>query len=349
MLVDSLLRQMSPEEKVAQCLMPAVYSSSDSHTLDKIKEYARLGVGGIILLKGDPSSVTVIADSLRKWSHIPPFIAIDAEWGLSMRLKDTPSFPRNGDLPENITENQMFEYGEELARECRILGINMILGPVLDIADRGSYIGRRSYGTNPKRVALLGVAYAQGLESGNIVSVAKHFPGHGAVSSDTHKARAVIDRSLQSLDSIDLYPFRQYIRHGLSAVMAGHLAFPAIDPDALPAAVSPIVLTDLLRKDLGFKGLILTDALNMTGAAGTTAADAVAAGADIVLAPLSTVPEINNMMRQFYPDSVSNRDNPSIDEHVRRILFRKLLLGIPSKVSDKDEAELNRELGKYRR
>ena len=328
---DSVFRLLSPEQKAAQCLFPAVYAQSDPYTLGKIKEYAEMGVGGLILLKGDPHSVAVIADSLKQWSAVPPIIALDAEWGLAMRLSDTPRFPDNGHIGTSATEDLMFEYGAEIARECQLIGVNMILGPVLDIAGKGSYIGNRSFGLDKDRVALLGVAYARGLESGNVISVAKHFPGHGAVTSDTHRRKGIIERSLQSLDSIDLHPFREYISHDLSAIMVGHIAFPAIDPEALPAAVSSPVITDLLRRDLGFRGLIITDAMNMQGAEGMSAADAIEAGADIILAPKSTSAEINGILSRFYPDSLSRAADSTLDNHVKRILFKKFLINDPAK------------------
>ncbi|MDE6339460.1 MAG: hypothetical protein K2K97_06705 [Muribaculaceae bacterium] len=327
--VDSILRLMTPEQKSAQCLIPAIYASADPYTLKRIKEYAELGTGGIILLKGDPLSVAIIADSLQRWSAISPFIAIDAELGLAMRLTDTPRFPSNGNISPEADDDSMFEYGAELARECRLLGINMVLGPVLDIAGKDSYIGSRSIGTDKERVARMGIAYARGLESGNVISVAKHFPGHGAVTVDTHRRKGIIERSLQSLDSIDLYPFREYIAQDLSAIMVGHIAFPAIDPDALPAAVSKAVITDLLRTDLGFRGLILTDAMNMRGAEEMSAADAIDAGADLILAPKSTTAEIHNILSRFYPDSITRTQVSPLDEHIKRILFKKMLINDP--------------------
>lgn len=325
--VDSVIRTMTPEQKSAQCLIPAVFASSDAYTLQKIKEYARMGVGGLILLKGDARSASVIADSLNKWSEIPPFIAIDAEWGLAMRLDDAPYFPIAGRIRPEADEKIMFDYGAELADECSLLGINMLLGPVLDVADSHSYIGNRSLGTDKERVTNLGIAFAKGVESRNVISVAKHFPGHGAVKGDTHRHKEIISRSLQSLDSIDLYPFRNYIANGLSGIMVGHIAFPAIDPELMPSAVSKAVMTDLLCNDLGFKGLIVTDAMNMLGSEGKSAADAVEAGADIILAPKSTEDEIKNIMGRFYPDSLSITTENPLDSHVKKILFRKFLMG----------------------
>lgn len=320
---DSAILAMSKERKAAQFFMPAIYASADPYSLLRIKEYADLGVGGIILLKGDSKSASIIADSLSKWSALPPFIAIDAEWGLAMRLKDAPEFPINSRISEDADEEILYEYGSEMARECRRIGINMVLGPVLDITSEGTYIGRRSFGNNPERVSTLSIAYARGLESGNVMSVAKHFPGHGAARGDSHRAKQNIERSLQSLDSIDLKPFRRYIEQRLSGIMIGHLAFPAIDPEMLPAAVSRPVITDLLRTDMGFDGLVLTDAMNMLGAEGYGADKAIEAGADMILAPTDTRREIKNIIAAMEREDITEND---IDIHLRRILFKKYLL-----------------------
>ncbi|MDE5975333.1 MAG: hypothetical protein K2G69_02150, partial [Muribaculaceae bacterium] len=251
-----------------------------------------------------------------------------AEWGLGMRLKDAPAFPRNGRISGNADEQLMFEYGSEVARECRRIGVNMVLGPVVDVVgNTEGIIGNRSFGSDRERVALLGTAYARGVESGRVISVAKHFPGHGSPSGDSHKEMQVISRSLHTLDSIDLYPFRRYIETGLSGIMVGHLAVPAIDPDMLPAAVSPVVITDLLRGELDFKGLVLTDALNMGGAEGYGSDAAIMAGADIVVAPEDTRKEIGRLLTL----ARSNHELlPLIDDRCRRILFYKYLVSSES-------------------
>lgn len=314
------IQTLDTAQKAAQLVMPTVYASSDQITVELVKDYARMGVGGIIFLKGDIESAKALVDTFRLYSIVEPFIGIDAEWGLGMRLHDAPKFPANGDINERVPEQLLFDYGREVADESRKIGINMILGPVLDISSPRSYIGRRSYGTDPKRVTDYAIAYARGVESGNVMSVAKHFPGHGAAVGDSHKSLPSINRSLQSIDSIDLQPFKSYIANGLSGVMVGHLAFPAIDPKGLPAALSKTVITDLLRTDLNFKGIVFTDALNMLGAKGMGADKAILAGTDIVLAPTNTEAEINNIINAMRSGELSMKQ---IDRHLERILSKK--------------------------
>lgn len=323
---DSLLASMDIESKVGQCFMPTIFSRADSLTLARLDTYINdLHVGGVVLLKGDLRGASEM--SLRaSEASVALFTAIDAEWGLGMRLMDAPDFPRNGRLSPDADEQDLFDYGREVARECRRVGINMVLGPVVDVVENpAGVIGSRSFGGDPVRVADLGVAYARGVESGGVLSVAKHFPGHGSPAGDSHKSLQVIKRSLHQLDSVDLYPFRSYIDAGLSGVMVGHLAVPAIDPEVLPGAVSEVVIKDLLRNELGFKGLVLTDALNMRGVSGYGAKAAILAGADIVIGPADTSAEITDVITAVKNGEIA----PGvIDDRCRRILFYKTLLGL---------------------
>ncbi len=319
---DSVLSGLSVSEKAAQLFMPAVYAEAGPADISRVRKYARAGVGGIVLLKGDCAGASALVDSLVRMSAIPPFVSIDAEWGLAMRLADAPRFPANGSIDEKVGEELMYDYGAELARECRKLGINMVLGPVIDVDSGGGFIGKRSFGMDPERVSMLSTAYAQGLSSGGILSVAKHFPGHGSVSTDSHKDKGVISRSLHSLSSIDLRPFRNWIRLQLPGIMVGHLAVPSIDPDMLPAAVSPAVINDLLRHDLGFSGLVLTDALNMGGAEGYGPDKALEAGADIIIAPVDTYSGIRLITQAVEEGRIPEE---RLDEAVGRILSYKYL------------------------
>lgn len=320
---DSVLRKLTLEEKAAQLLMPALYSRTDCWTLDQLREYAGSCVGGILLLQGISPDASRVSDSISRWSMIPPFVALDAEWGLAMRFKDAPSFPLNSRISAEADEAAMYDYGAEVARECRLVGVNMVLGPVLDVDAPGGKMGRRSFGRDPRRVATLGVAYGRGVTDGGVIAVAKHFPGHGSAPQDSHVRTGTIGSDLARLDSVDLLPFREWIRQGLPAIMAGHLALPAVDSLSRPAAVSPAVLTGLLKKRMRFEGLVLTDALNMKGAEGYGPVDAILAGADIVVAPVSTPEAIESIVSAVKSGRLPQR---VLNEHVRRVLFHKYLL-----------------------
>jgi len=325
---DSVAATMSDREMAAQVLMPAIYS--DSASIARLRLYTdSIRPGGIILLKGDASSARHIARTLTAKSRHGILIGIDAEWGLAMRIAGAPEFPRNGRISPHATEQDMYDYGYELAREARLIGINTIFAPVLDVAPESGegIMGTRSFGPDPARVASLGVSFARGLEDGNIISVAKHFPGHGSASTDSHRSRPVILRSRALLDSTDLLPYRKYIEAGLSGIMIGHLTFPAIDSVKRSAVVSPPVITGLLRNEMKFPGLIFTDALNMRGLGDVAhpVRDAILAGADIILAPTDTRKAIEEILAALADGSLPRN---TLRERCRRILFTKYRLGL---------------------
>lgn len=341
-LADSVLKSMTLEEKIGQCLMPSINSESDPYTLNFIAELIdRHHIGGVVLLKGDMESAKKIS-SLGASAKVPLFISIDAEWGLGMRLKDAPCFPKNGRINKDVDETLMFDYGREVADECRKTGINMVLGPVVDLSGlRRGVIGSRSFGTDPQRVADLSVAYAKGLESGGVISVAKHFPGHGSSTIDSHKGVAKVTRTISALDTLDFLPFRKYINSGLTGVMAGHIQVPALTPTREPAAVSPEILTGLLREEMGFKGLIMTDAFNMGGAKGFSGSQALAAGADIILCPDDLPKIIREIELQLENGEL---EESLIEEKCRRVLFTKALFGLWDKDTGSDDSiQINQE------
>lgn len=341
---DSIMHSMTLEEMAGQLIMPAVYADDSYASMRLVRQYATdCHVGGIVLLKGSVDAAKTIVDTLRRMLPVVPFIAIDAEWGLAMRLEGMPEFPRNGRISADADESVMFDYGYEVASECREIGINMVLGPVLDVLPPGrrqSGIGSRSFGSDPMRAADLGVAYAKGLEAGGVISVGKHFPGHGSADADSHKRLPVVAKTREQLEATDLLPFREYFRNGMSAIMTGHLQVPALDDAEIPVTVSKKILQDLLRKEVGFEGLIVTDAINMAGAKGYTAADAISAGADIVLAPANTEKELMNIV-----EAVRNGDlsAATLRDRVGRVLFYKYMVARrgreTEKIADRAQAE----------
>lgn len=320
---DSLFTQMTLEERVGQCLMPSIYSTDDAYTLSVFHKYIEdFHIGGIVLMQGDLKSAKTLAE-IGDDAVIPLFVAIDAEWGLGMRLKDAPIYPKNGDISKEAAETELYDYGRKIAEECRQAGINMVLGPVIDInSGYGGVIGNRSFGSDPEVVSEFGVAYAKGLESGGVVSVAKHFPGHGSTIMDSHLGVARINRDISALDTLDLKPFQEYIGAGLTGIMAGHIQALALDPDGKAASVSMDMLTSLLREEMGFKGLILTDAFDMGGAKGFSSAEALRAGADLILCPKNVGKEYQNLLKMVKSGELSL---DIINDRCRRILFVKFL------------------------
>lgn len=325
---DSVLLSMTVEERVGQLFMPSSYASIDHSTIKKLKSYvADYHVGGIVFLKGDISSQALLSDTLQSLSLTPLFIALDAEWGLNMRYSDAPRYPANGRL-SNASESVMYEYGYEIARQSRRLGINMLLGPVLDVVRvKEGVIGRRSFGPNSDKVASLGVAYSKGVEAGSVLTVSKHFPGHGSVKEDSHLTLPMVCCDSLELDSVDFKPFKEYIDAGLSGVMVGHIALPLIEKGMQSATLSSKIMKQILREDMDFEGLILTDAMNMGGAGRgeNLSMKALKSGADIIISPRDTDKEIKAVMSAIDSGEISIEE---INQKVRRILFFKYKVGL---------------------
>jgi beta-glucosidase-like glycosyl hydrolase len=289
--VDSIFDTMTMDEKIGQLFMITVdpRSSYHSQTIENIK---RQKIGGILFSGGKLDEEAESINLYQENSRIPLFISFDGEWGLSMRLKDdAPRFPKNIMIGA-IRNNELIRlYGEEIGRECNELGVQINFAPVLDVNvnPNNPVINIRSFGENPVVVAEKGIAYAQGLEERNVISVGKHFPGHGDTATDSHLTLPQINHDRARLDSVELYPFIKYTQAGLSGIMTGHLSVPALDGTAgLPTSLSSKVVTGLLTNSLSFQGLKITDALVMKGVARkkkSVCVEALLAGNDILLSP----------------------------------------------------------------
>ncbi|MDR0613660.1 MAG: serine hydrolase [Dysgonamonadaceae bacterium] len=299
--VDSIFDTMTLDEKIGQLFMVAAdpsLSNSDK-TLKYIREQK---IGGIIFFKGaledEAQSINLYGQS----SRVPLLISLDGEWGLSMRLENTPRFPKSMMLGA-IADNHLIQlYGAEVGRECRELGIHINFAPVLDVNSNpdNPVIGIRSFGENQRLVVEKAIAYSRGLESYGVMAVGKHFPGHGDTSKDSHKTLPVVDNTWRHINDIDLYPFRAFIEAGFSGIMTGHLSVPALDKTSrLPTSLSPKIVDKLLKKELKFKGLTFTDALNMKGASikKSNCVQALIAGNDILLYPEDPASEIAEVKR----------------------------------------------------
>jgi len=317
---------MSVEERVGQLFMPATFTTTDAATVARLRRYvADAKIGGVVFLRGDTASMKTLTTRLSALSRIPLLFAVDAEWGLGMRLTDAESFPHNSELG-NASERQMYDYGRRVGDDASRLGLNMLLGPVLDVASvPGSVMADRSYGAQPERVAALGAAYSRGVADAGVMPVAKHFPGHGATRADSHRKLPVVHRTRAALDSIDLLPFARYIALGLPAIMAGHVAMPALSGDSTPASVSYAILTGQLRDRMGFRGLIVTDAMNMYALHGMQRpyVATLLAGADIILVPEDTRAAEAEIMQALRDGALT----PAlVNDRCRRILIHKLRL-----------------------
>lgn len=330
--VNTTFKSLSPDERLAQLIVMAVdpRSAGAKELVDKyVSQYK---IGGLIYNENDIATQAKLTNYAQSVSKVPLLITLDAEWGLSMRLEDAPKFPRNLFLG-SISDDQLFyEYGLEVARECKRMGVNVNFAPVLDVIDRPkTVLGTRSYGSNPSLVGNHGVAFARGMEDGGVLSVMKHFPGHGSTTADSHLELPTVDKSLQELKQYDFAPFQHYIDAGLGGCLTAHLYIPAIDKRRVPGTMSKAYVTDLLQKKMHFNGLIFTDALGMEGAKevnGSVCVNAFLAGNDILLMPDKVEPEIAALKQAIAAGKIKQKD---VDARVKKILRFKYALGLDKK------------------
>ncbi|MBQ9218522.1 MAG: serine hydrolase [Muribaculaceae bacterium] len=337
--VDQTMAGLSPRERVAQLFVMAISPRDNEATRATVKQLVQDNkVGGFIYHESTIHDQVAITNYAQSLATVPLLMTIDGEWGVSMRLKDTPRFPRNLLLGAIDDDKLLYDYGREVAREMRRLGLHVNFAPVLDVNDnpRNPVIGSRSFGESPEEVARHSIAYARGLEDGGVLSVGKHFPGHGSSEEDSHKTLPVIDKKMHELNTCELVPFRRYIDAGLSGILTAHLFVPAIDSDMVPTTMSHKCVTGLLKDKLGFDGLIFTDALTMEGAQkylrGSACVRALQAGNDIMLMPANADTEVDAVMQAIASGALTQAD---IDQHCRKVLRYKYALGLtqPQQVS----------------
>ncbi|MDR0228674.1 MAG: serine hydrolase [Flavobacteriaceae bacterium] len=291
---DSVYNSLSTEQRIGQLFMVAAYSNkNEAHfkSLDKLVQEQQ--VGGVIFFQGGPVRQAVLNNRLQALSKVPMMVGIDGEWGLSMRLDSTYRFPFNMTLGAVQDMSLIESLGKATAKQAKRLGIQFNFGPVVDvnINPANPIIGVRSYGETRDIVTNRAVAFTKGYQSEGIFATAKHFPGHGDTSTDSHHALPVIPFDEDRMNKIELYPYKELIKNDLSSVMVAHLNVSAFEPDdKLPSSLSYNIVTKLLREQLGFEGLIFTDALNMKAASnylkpGEVDLAAFKAGNDLLLFP----------------------------------------------------------------
>jgi beta-N-acetylhexosaminidase len=267
--VNRSMDSLSIEQKVAQCFMLACYTSGVSKNMDYVERMVQQGkCGGLLFFKGDPSAQAYWVDRLQRQSKTQLLVAIDGEWGISMRLDSTTIFPRQLTLGA-ITDNQwIYKMGQEIGRQCREVGVNVNFAPVSDVNNNPNnpVINDRSFGEDKMRVALKALEYGMGMQNEKVLACAKHFPGHGDTDKDSHYGIPVINKSLGQLDALELFPFKVLFTNGIGSTMSAHLSLPQLDKTGIPASLSTEITTNLLKNSLNFKGLVFTDALNMKGA-----------------------------------------------------------------------------------
>ncbi|HAR35636.1 MAG TPA: beta-N-acetylglucosaminidase, partial [Acidobacteria bacterium] len=335
--VEKTIRKMSLEEKIGQLVVTRYtgeFFNYDSPYLKNLEELVKkYHLGGLILFGGEALETAYFNNHFQKLARVPLLIASDLERGTGNQVTGATLFPPLMALGAADSEELAYEMGRVTALEGRALGIHMTYAPVVDvnINPDNPIINTRSVGEDPEQVARITRAFIKGCQSHGMMATAKHFPGHGDTDQDSHSLLPVIKANEERLRRVELYPFQAAIEAGVDSIMTAHLYLPALEPEeGLPATLSPRILTGLLRQQLGFKGLIVTDALEMRGITGyfgdeEAALRALQAGADLLLLPPDPVRVIERLTR-----AVRSGELPlsRVEESLRRVLLAKTRLGL---------------------
>lgn len=344
--VDSVYQRLDERARLAQLIMPIIYPRPEDTSL-LIERLKKEQWGGILFQKGLLADQRTLTTKLQAASRVPLLITLDGEWGLYMRLKDAPRYPRNKGLGDKQDLQLLEAYGTEVARQCRLMGIHVNFAPVVDVNSnpKNPVIGTRSFGSTPERVISSAVAYGRGLERGGVLSVAKHFPGHGDTSEDSHKTLPTVSASKERMQKLELAPFRGYFRAGLGGIMTAHLRVPAYDPSGTPASLSPAITRELLRGDLDFRGLVFTDALEMRGAqvspGQSVAVEALRAGNDVLLGPSHPQQALEELLQAKRQGLITESQ---VEQHCKRLLAFKYALIIRKAQSDASAEDIKRRI-----
>ncbi|MBE9480350.1 MAG: serine hydrolase, partial [Bacteroidetes bacterium] len=328
-----VFNSLSPDERIAQLLIVRANNPGEDY-FDHIDKYIKdYNIGGVTFFKSSPLKQALQTNLWQSIAKTPLFISIDAEWGLGMRLENTISFPFQITLGAIKNDSLVYEMGSEIAKQCKRLGIQMNFAPVVDINcnPKNQVINSRSFGEDRTNVSAKGLAYMKGLQDNGIIAVAKHFPGHGDTETDSHKTLPIVNHSKERLDSLELYPFKELINNGLDGIMIAHLYLPSYESQENTAAtLSKPVVTGILKDKMDFKGLIVTDALDMKGVTkyfkpGNIEVKALEAGNDILLLPSDVPKAIKKIKKAIKKGIISQSD---IDEKCKKILKFKYKSGL---------------------
>ncbi|MDT8323730.1 MAG: glycoside hydrolase family 3 N-terminal domain-containing protein [Bacteroidota bacterium] len=326
--IDSTLAGLSARQRIAQLLVPFSFANLEEKTLRALARSVRgQGVGGVLLSRGTETDARTLIDSLRQWAAIPLLLTADFENGPGMRLQGALELPSMMGLAATRSPDLAYRAGRAVAEEALDIGFHMNFAPVADINSNpeNPIINVRSFGEDRELVADMTEAYARGMQDAGLIATAKHFPGHGDTDVDSHTGLPMISATRARLDSVELYPFRRLVDAGILSVMTAHIALPALTGDStLPATLSRVVLDSLLRKELGFRGLIVTDAMNMKALTRTGVrnlpATALGAGADLLLIPGDIEESIDSVQAAIARGEL---DSVRVYRSVRRVLAYK--------------------------
>lgn len=332
--VDNQYNQLTLEQRIGQLFMVSIASDQGAASTNKIKTLIKEhSIGGVIFSKGGPVRQAQLCNEYQSLSKVPLLVGMDAEWGLAMRLDSTYAFPWNMTLGA-IQDNSIVEkVGYQIGKHAKRLGVHINFAPDIDINTnpKNPIIGNRSFGESREAVAEKGIAFMKGMEQAGVLSSGKHFPGHGDTAVDSHHALPVIPFSRARLDSLELYPFKRLIENGLSSVMVAHLEVPSMElKEGLPSSLSEQIISGILQEEMGFEGLVFTDALNMQGASkygveGDVELAAFRAGNDILLMPENVQQAKEKLLKAYNRGKISEK---RLSLSVKKILMAKYKAGL---------------------
>ncbi|MGL5235130.1 MAG: glycoside hydrolase family 3 protein [Empedobacter falsenii] len=332
--VNEKYNSMSLEEKVGQLFIVAAYTNRDAvHENDIQKLIEEEHIGGLIFMQDQAAHQIELTNKFQSISKIPLLIGMDAEWGLAMRLKGVERFPWNMTLGALRDNKLVYQIGKQIGIQANRMGVQFNFSPSVDVNvnPNNPIIGNRSFGSNPDRVAEKGIAYMDGMRAQNVLSSAKHFPGHGNTDQDSHKVLPLIPDNKADLEKYHIAPFKKMIDEGVQSIMVAHLNVPALEPDPkIPSTLSKNIITDYLKGELQFKGIVITDALNMDGVAkmfpaGDVDYRAFVAGNDILLFSQNV-----HVGKQKIIDAINKGQisEARLEESVKKILMAKYITGL---------------------
>ncbi len=333
--VERQLSEMTIDQKIGQLIMVRASTKGKkgerASILNQIRKYH---IGGLCFFQGDPRRQVDYINEFQAASKVPLLVSIDGEWGLGMRYPEhTMSFPRQLTLGAIQDNSLIYEMGLEVARQMRRTGIHVNFAPVVDVNNnpRNPVINDRSFGEDKYNVAAKSYAYMKGMQDGGLIACAKHFPGHGDTDVDSHYGLPTITHSRERLTSVEMMPFKSLVDEGIASIMVAHLHLPALDDrEHRPATLSRPIVTDILRGEIGFDGLIFTDAMEMKGVAdhfpnGVSDAEAILAGNDVILLPNDIDKTVTTIKAYIASGSLTEA---RLDESVRRVLRAKQQVGL---------------------
>ncbi|MDX5422102.1 MAG: serine hydrolase [Hymenobacteraceae bacterium] len=332
--VDSVMLTLSPEQRIGQLFMVAAYSNKDERHYREIDTLvSRYGIGGVMFMQGGPVRQAKLTNRYQRQAKVPMLVAMDAEWGLGMRLDSSMHFARQMTLGAMTDEKYVYLMGREIALKMKRMGVNVSFSPVLDVNVNSAnpVIGSRSFGESKEGVTRRGIAYIKGLQDHGVIAVAKHFPGHGDTDTDSHHALPVIKHDMKRLTEVELYPFNKSFEAGVMGVMVAHLYLPAVDSTKnLATTLSKPLVTGLLKEKMKYKGLVFTDALNMKGVSkyykpGEVDLKALMAGNDVLLFPEDVPTAVARIKSAIAAGNITQEE---VDLRAKKILHAKYWAGL---------------------